>query len=266
MDLLRPLPALKRILLGFSLVLVIAGLVLGLPSKAAASDIISPQVQAELPDPQAVFRHAYDKRYTWDPDFPGYWVEVSVRYNQDIYHGLAKIKPDFGVEVVNMNSLTDAHNQEVSELVKNELRMEVIHRKSVPFDQLHGQSQFTLEGQDQAGAWQIRERGDNLNSYYKVQNQKITQVNRVLGETAVTVDTLGFERPPEGYIPAHFQTVFRDAQTGEVLGTEEVRDSHTKVGPYYLLTNRSIRRLAANQENLDRGDDILIRFDHPSPI
>jgi len=146
-------------------------------------------------DPEALFRSAYDRRYTWDTDFPGYWVEVSVRYNQDIYHGLATVKPDFSVEVANMNSLTDADNAAVAELVKNELQMEAIHRQSIPFEHRHGQSRFELEGQDSSGAWQIRELGDTMSSRYKVQDQKIVQVNRTLGDLAVTVDSLGFERP-----------------------------------------------------------------------
>jgi hypothetical protein len=250
--------------LGLSLLLALAGLALGLSVRAEAL-IADPAVQTAV-DPERLFRSAYSKRYTWDPDFPGYWVEVSVRYNQDIYHGLATVKPDLSVEVANMNSLTDAHNATVAELVKNELQMEVIHRRSLPFEQLHGQSQFELEGQDQTRAWQIRELGDGISSYYKIQDQKIIQVNRMMEDVAVTVDTLGFERPPEGYMAAHFQTTFRNPETGEDLEMEDVRDSHTKVGKYYLLTNRSIRRLEPGEANVDRGDDILIRFDHPLPI
>lgn len=251
--------------LGLSLLLALTGITLGLTVRTEAL-IAAPAVQTAAVEPEELFRSAYDKRYTWDSDFPGYWVEVSVRYNQDIYHGLAMVNPDLSVEVANMNSLTDADNAAVSELVKNELQMEVIHRRSLPFEQLHGPSQFELEGQDQSGAWLIRELGDGMNSHYKVQDQKITQVNRTMGDVAVTVDTLGFERPPEGYMAAHFQTTFRNAKTGEVLELEDVRDSHTKVGKYYLLTNRSIRRLEPEEANVDRGDDILIRFDHPSPI
>lgn len=247
--------------LGLSLLLALTGFTL--PTMAEAL-ISTPQAAAV--DPEALFRSAYSKRYTWDPGFPGYWVEVSVRYKQDIYHGLATVKPDLSVEVANVNSLTDADNAAVAELIKNQLQMEVIHRRSVPFEQLHGQSRFELEGRDQSGAWQIRELGDAMSSRYKIQDQKIIQVNRMMEDVAVTVDTLGFERPPEGYMAAHFQTTFRNPETGELLEMEDIRDSHTKVGKYYLLTNRSIRRLEPGEANVDHGDDILLRFDHPSPI
>lgn len=260
---------LKQRLLGWilSFILLLGLLSWSIPAQAAQQLIPPmPAGKVAVADPAQIFQAAYNKRYTWDADFPGYWVEVSVRYNQDIYHGLATVNPDGQVEVANMNSLSDADNETVAELVKNQLQMEVIHRRSLPFEQLHGQNRFELEGQDPAGAWEIREIGDETDSHYKVQEQKITQVNRILGKVAVTVDTLGFERPPEGYLAAHFQTTFRDAQTGAVLGVEDVADSHTKVGKYYLLTNRSIRRLEPGAANLDRGDDILIRFDHPSPI
>lgn len=207
-----------------------------------------------------LFRNAYENRYTWDQQFPGYSAEVSVRYDRELYHGLVQVNPDLSVAVKSINDKT------VQQLVTGQLQMEVTHRRQVPFETIHGQRTFELEGTDAAGAAQIREVGDEMKSYYKVQNQKITQVNRVMGDVAVTVDTLGFETPPEGYMAAHYQSIFRNPQTGEVLEKDDVRDFHEKIGKYYLLTNRAIRSVEQGDLAQDRGDDTLIRFNDIQPL
>lgn len=207
-----------------------------------------------------LFHTAYENRYTWDKQFPGYSAEVSVRYNRELYHGLVRVNPDLSVAVSNINS------EAVRQLVANQLQMEVTHRRQVPFEEVHGQHTFKLEGTDNTGAVQIREVGDEMESSYKVQKQKITQVNRVMGDVAVTVNTLGFETPPEGYLADHYQSIFRSTQTGEVLEKDDVRDFHEKIGKYYLLTNRAIRSVEQGDLDQDQGVDTLIRFNDVQPL
>jgi hypothetical protein len=207
-----------------------------------------------------LFRTAYENRYTWDKQFPGYSAEVSVRYNRELYHGLVQVNPDLSVAVKNIDS------EVVHQLVANQLQMEVTHRRRVPFETVHGQHTFELEGTNDTGAVQIREAGDQMKSYYKVQNQKITQVNRVMGDVTVTVNTLGFETPPEGYLADHYQSIFRNTQTGEVLEKDDVRDFHEKIGKYYLLTNRAIRSVEQGSLDRDQGVDTLIRFNDIQPL
>lgn len=251
--------------LGVSLILFIVG-ILSLPQTGAAATLQTPAVQIAEAAPKEIFRNAYDHRYTWDSDFPGYRSEVSLRFNQDLFHGIVKVLPDLSVQVAGINSVTDIDNEAVTQLVKNQVQMEVIHRRSVPFEQLHGQNSFQSTGTDETGAIKIQEVGDQMDSHFKVRGQKIIQVNRVMGDVAVTVDALGFVRPPEGYLTAHFLTTLRDPKTSQVLEKQDVRDSHTKVGKYYILTNRSIRTIQPGQSDADRGDDILIWFDNPSPL
>lgn len=245
--------------------LVTAG-ILGLPHPATAAALQTPAIQVAEAAPKEIFRSAYDHRYTWDSEFPGYRSEVSLRFNQDLFHGLIKVLPDLSVQVAGINSVTDIDNDAVTQLVKNQVQMEVIHRRSLPFEQLHGKNTFKSTGTDETGAIEIQEIGDQMSSHFKVQGQKIIQVNRLMGNVAVTVDALGFVRPPEGYLTAHFLTTLRDAKTAQVIEKQDVRDSHTKVGKYYILTNRSIRTIQPGQSDADRGDDILIRFDNPSPL
>ena len=181
------------------------------------------------------FRTAYENRYTWDEQFPGYTAELSVNYDGELYQGMVSVKPDLSVEVINIE------NPDIRMLLENQLKMEVIHRRRVPFDEMHGNNSFLLVGTDDAGASIVKEVPDEMDSYYKVKDGTIAQVNRRFDDIAVAVDTLGTNKTPAGYLVSHFQATFRDAFTGEILEREDVRDLHQKIGNYYVLTNRTIQ-------------------------
>ena len=154
----------------------------------------------------------------------------------------------------------------MSQLVKDQLQMEIIHRKHVAFGDRHAQDTYVLAGTDTEGSFEIQETGNNGESRYKVRDNKIVQVNRTLGGMAVTVDSLDFITPPEGYLTKHFQTTFRDPEAKEVLLTQDVTDFHEKIGNYYLLSNRTIRNSDPKQPEKLNAADTLIRFDDIQPL
>lgn len=227
------------------------------PVQAEPLTVQQQQLEAKR-SARDIFAQAYAKRYTWDAQFPGYQAEVSVNDGGQLDHGLVQVKPDFQVVV------RDIDDPEVSELVSNQLKMETIHRRRVPFDTRHSEDTYTLEGSDRDGVFVIREVGPSGEARYKVQDNKIIQVNRRLGDVAVTVDTLGFITPPEGNLFNRFRSTFRDPDSNEVLGVEEVEDFHEKIGNYYLLTNRKIRSSDPNQS--DAPTETLIRFNNVQPL
>jgi Protein of unknown function (DUF3386) len=246
---------------GFSCMLAIALVTLGLPNVAIAQS--TPKAEStEIATKSATdaFREAYANRYTWDAEFPGYSAEVSVYYHGKLDQGMVRVKPDFTVEVINIDQ------DDVRQFVAEQLQMELIHRKQAPFDKIHGKNTFKSEGTDESGALKIREVGDEMNSHYQVNNKVLTQVNRVMGAVAVKVDTLGTTKTPEGYLVSHFQTTYCDAKTGEVLEKQDVRDFHEKIGKYYLLTNRDIRSDKEGNPEAKLTADISLRFNDVQPL
>ena len=49
---------------------------------------------APTTDATALFRAAYDNRYTWDSSFPGYTADVTYRCAGTEFHGKAVVSPD----------------------------------------------------------------------------------------------------------------------------------------------------------------------------
>ncbi|MGF1480371.1 MAG: DUF3386 family protein [Cyanophyceae cyanobacterium] len=208
----------RRIFWGLSLLLAIA--------------CFTPIPVALAQSAQTLFQTAYENRYTWDEQFPGYRAEVSVNHEGNLAQGIVEVKPDLSVEVFNIS------DDDTRQLVENQLKMEAIHRRRLAFEQIHGQNRFELVGSSNSGS-RIREVGNSVD-VYEVDNNTITQVNRTFGDVSVTVDTLGTTKTPQGYLVLHFQTTYRTPK-GEVLQIEDVRDDHQKVSRYYILSSREIR-------------------------
>ena len=184
-----------------------------------------------------IFRQAYEHRYTWDESFPGYRAEVSLMIDQEQYHGFVIVRPDLSYEVLNIS------NDQIREEVEAQLGFEMTHRQRVPFEAIHGDSQFEQVEND-GNTLLIREtNGDEQSSYRIKDGTLIAQVNRTLipGELAATVDTLTWLTSSEGAIPQVYQTVFRDPESGEFLEQDNIRDIHQRIGKYYLLVKRQIR-------------------------
>ncbi len=183
-----------------------------------------------------LFRQAYENRYTWNPQFPGYTAAVEFKYGQESHKGNIRVNPDMTVEVTGINDKVARQN------VENSLRMMVVHRRRMPFDEAHKNKTFKLGPSNKNGIVEIlEEQGDKTEASYKIFREQLIQVNRILGNSAVTVDTLETEKTPSGYLATRYRTTSRQPQTKQVIGEEESVDTYKKIGDYYLLSQQVLR-------------------------
>ena len=177
---------------------------------------------------QTLFRAAYENRYTWDTDFPGYTADLELRQGEEVYRGSLTVNRDLTVEVTGFTDET------VKESVYNQLRDIVTHRKRSQFDQAHGKNSFTLGETDPTGAVEILVAGDAMGSNYKVRGKEISQVSRVMGPMAFTINTEESLQTEEGYLATRCHAIFRNAKTNALNGKRSFSESYEKVGNYYL--------------------------------
>ncbi|MBR8832985.1 MAG: DUF3386 domain-containing protein [Stigonema ocellatum SAG 48.90 = DSM 106950] len=189
-----------------------------------------------------LFRQAYENRYTWGAQFPGYTAAVELKQGKEDYKGHISLNPDMSVEVTGIDS------EDARQTVENQIRMLIIHRRRVPFKVAHKNSTFQLGTTDKTGVVEIFEQEDQKESHYQVFHQQLVQVNRLLGQTAVTVDTLSSEVTPDGYLATRYRTTFRQPQTHQVLGQEESSDTYIQIGGYYVLKSQIIHDFEQNQQ------------------
>ena len=192
-------------------------------------------------DAQAIFQAAYENRYTWDADFPGYEADIELTQGDEIYSGHVKINADLTVEV------TGFDDEKVQESVYNQLRDIVTHRKRNSFEKAHGKNSFAIGETDDSGAVEILVTGDAMGSNYKVRGQEICQVSRVMGRMAFTIDHQASLDTGSGYVSSRYDAIFRNPQTQDVMREMEFEDIYEPVGDYYLMTQQVVREKTADQ-------------------
>ncbi|MGL5059704.1 MAG: DUF3386 domain-containing protein [Microcoleus sp.] len=182
-----------------------------------------------------LFRAAYEHRYTWDSNFPGYSADIELKQGDETYTAHVAIKPDMSVEV---SGIAD---EEVQQSVYTQLRDIVTHRKRSLFEQSHGKNSFTLGSEDSSGAVEILVQGDSMGSNYKIRGREICQVSRVMGRMAFVIDTHESLETPEGYLASRYDAIFRNPQSSEIIRELEFEDTFEKIGNYYVMTKQVVR-------------------------
>jgi len=181
-----------------------------------------------------LFKAAYENRYTWDQNFPGYSADVEIKQGEEVYTGKVRINSDLKVEV------TGIEDEKVQESVYNQMRDIVTHRKRSSFEQAHGKNEFNLGEADSTGAVEILVKGDAMGSNYKVRGTEISQVSRVMGPMAFTINTNESLDTGEGYVSTAYNAIFRNSKTGDLMGKREFEETYEKVGNYYVMTRQVV--------------------------
>jgi len=181
-----------------------------------------------------LFKTAYENRYTWDENFPGYSADVQLKQGDEVYTGKIRINHDLSVEV------TGIEDEKVQESIYTQLRDIVTHRKRSQFEQSHGKNEFSLGNLDESGAVEILVKGDAMGSNYKVRGTEICQVSRVMGRMAFVIDTHASLNTGKGYVASSYDAVFRNPQTNEVTKVLKFQDFYEKVGNYYVMTKQIV--------------------------
>ena len=178
-----------------------------------------------------LFRAAYENRYTWDTNFPGFNADLEVKQGNEVYNTQIRINSDLSVEV------SGIENQEVQKSISTQLKDVVTHRQRAAFEQVHGKNNFTIGETDSAEAVEILVSGAAMGSRYKIRDNEICHVNRVVGAMTFVIDTHESLKTGEGYVPTRYDAVFHNTE-GEVVQQVQFEDSYEKIGDYYLMTHQ----------------------------
>ncbi len=191
-------------------------------------------------DARDLFRRAYENRYTWDEQFPGYTARVSWQRGEQQVTARVRVERDLSVGIEGLSPDQPPYKE-----LLGLLRDVVTHRQRRDFATAHGQNEFTAEAPLPDGSVPIRVTGDAMGSHYRVRGPVITQVCRVIGGSALTIDTLSVEQTAQGYVPLHYRVQLADAATGEPQQVVDIRERYVWVDGYYLLQER--RQTATQQ-------------------
>lgn len=190
------------------------------------------------------FRAAYENRYTWDSDFPGFTSKLELKQGDEVYTADINVSQDLTVEV------TGIEDEKVSESVYNHMRDVITHRKRKTFENAHGNSTFTMGEEDSSGAVEILVKGDSMGSNYKIRGTEISQVSRVMGPMAFVINTNESLDTGEGYISTGYNAIFRDSKTNDLKAKREFKESYEKLDKYYVPKHQVIDSISPDDSKI----------------
>ncbi|ALB40843.1 MULTISPECIES: DUF3386 domain-containing protein [Nostocales] len=185
---------------------------------------------------QELFQAAYQNRYTWDENFPGYTADITYKYDDQVIKGQVRIDANMKAEVLNVE------DEAAKKAIHGQAWEIAVHRVRRAFEQTHGANTFRYGSTDATGAVELFVGGKSEGDKYKVRNNEVCHVHRLIHGTFVTIDTFSSHDTGEGYLSHTYNSVYHDPETGaQKGGKSDFTDEYEKVGNYYILNRREIR-------------------------
>ncbi|MCF4969994.1 DUF3386 domain-containing protein [Nostoc sp. CMAA1605] len=185
---------------------------------------------------QELFRAAYDNRYTWDKNFPGYTADITYKYDGQVITGKVIINAELKAEVLGVD------DESVKKAIHGQAWEIAIHRVRRTFEETHGANTFRYGATDEDGSVEILMGGKAEGDRYKVHNNIVTLVHRHIHGVVVTINTFSVHNTGEGYLSHTYDSVYHDPQTGEQKGgVSNFVDEYEQIGNYFILNRREIR-------------------------
>jgi hypothetical protein len=182
-----------------------------------------------------LFQSAYENRYTWDKNFPGFTADIELKQGDQVYTGKAQVNRNLSVEII------DVADEQAKQAIEGQLREVAIHRIRRTFEETHGKNTFSFGETDDTGAVEILVGGKAEGDRYKVRNNEVCLVHRHIHGIVVTINTASSHQTESGYLSHRYDSVYNDPKTGEQKGSAEHEDEYEKVGDYYILTRRVLK-------------------------
>jgi hypothetical protein len=184
---------------------------------------------------QELFRAAYENRYTWDQNFPGYTADITYKYDGKVFTGKISIDANMKWEVL------DVADEEAKKAIGGQVWEIAVHRVRRSFEDTHGANTFRYGATDETGAIELLMGGKSEGDRYKLRNNEVCHVHRHIHGVVVTIDTFSSHETGEGYLSHSYDSVYHDPKTGEQKGGKSVfEDEYEKVGNYFILNRRMI--------------------------
>ncbi|HBL59518.1 MAG TPA: hypothetical protein DDZ80_13665 [Cyanobacteria bacterium UBA8803] len=182
-----------------------------------------------------LFRAAYENRYTWEHNFPGYTADITFKQDDQVFTGSVRVNRDLKAEVF------DVEDEQAKQAIHSQLWETAIHRIRRTFEETHGKNTFSFGETDETGAVEILMGGKAEGDRYKVRDNEVSLVHRHIHGVVVTINTFSSHHTGEGYLSHRYDSVYHDPKTGEQKGGKsEFEDNYEKVGDYFILTRRVI--------------------------
>jgi len=98
---------------------------------------------------QELFQAAYENRYTWDENFPGYTADITYKHDGQVITGQVRIDASLKAEVLNVE------DEAAKKAIHGQAWEIAVHRVRRSFAQTHGANTFRYGSTDATSAVEI---------------------------------------------------------------------------------------------------------------
>ena len=195
-------------------------------------------------DCKEIFQKAYEKRYTWNPDFGGYSGKCVFSVNSNSYEGEFFLGKDFKPEIQNID------DQDIVKSISSQLFEVAIHRVKRNFEEIHSKNNFNLIKDSNSGIEMIVS-GKSEGDKYRIKNNCINMVYRKIHGTIIEIFVQEFLNTGSGFLSKKYTSQQIDPITFKAKTKKlEYEDTFINIGSkdIWLLNSRFIKYLNENQE------------------
>lgn len=192
---------------------------------------------ADDPKAREALRQAFDNTARWQKDFKGFTADLTVNINGTETSGPVIVKGPRDVSV-------QLNNPEVQKWAQEQLGMIAVHRGPRSFEESDGK--YTLTIQEDGHPFGSRLDIHGSNSFYRLKNGRITQINRKMAhpgmppfaftinveESAVTQD--------QKNLTTKYTVYYYSPENGKLNNVESFTDTHVRIGSSDLPATRRI--------------------------
>jgi hypothetical protein len=212
------------------------------PAMQAA--VVTAKDQAEA---RTLLQGAFDKTYRWPKGFGGFRADFTCAQAggtgaspAGLVKGRVEVKSPREVSV-------DCDDEGVREWVQGQVSMMAVHRGPRTFEESDGKYVLTLEPDDGHPMGRLlRIHGDGMNSRYRVQDQRITQINRGMERMKFTINVEDSLTTQDGrYLTTRYVVYYFGPADGKLVNAESFTDRHAVVNGIYLP---GVRRITSVEE------------------
>ncbi|MBA5865919.1 MAG: DUF3386 family protein [Nitrospira sp. CR1.3] len=192
---------------------------------------------ADDPRARETLRKAFEKTARWQQDFKGFTADLTVNINGKETSGPVMVKSPREVSV----QLADG---EVQKWAQDQLGMIAVHRGPRSFEESDGKHTLTMEEDGHPFGTRLNIHGSN--SFYRVKNERITQINRKMAHPgmapfAFTINVEdGVLTQDQKNLTTKYTVYYYSPVDGKLNNVESFTDSHVRIGASDLPATRRI--------------------------
>ena len=206
------------------------------PAAPAAAPATEAAPAKADPAAYALLKAAHDARQVLPTDFPGFTANLTFNNGGREFKGTLRYKPGEPSQVK-----FDGLSKEDADWAEDQVLSIIGHRRGGDFAKGDGRFPLTLGADDGSAFGRLVNLNDRLKSSYRVRDNRVTEVTRVMQDTRFTISVLETLTTEGGkYLPKHFVVAYRDAKSGALQLVQVFRDRYALIGNVWLPLERQV--------------------------